>query len=155
MISSGQMRWGDMSESEQLAIHKLEVQAGLPVGFTSRIKIPEGSKIQSVTQRTDPSGNVIADIIYVDPYTGAVSVKHQTLGKTKVASSGGGGSTSSSAKRYYRCCSTDRSNDTRGSERQLCISNRLECYEVITFKQEVVVQQIRRGAPVQHTIGIK
>lgn len=91
MISSGQMRWGDMSESEQLAIHKLEVQAGLPVGFTSRIKIPEGSKIQSVTQRTDPSGNVIADIIYVDPYTGAVSVKHQTLGKTKVASSGGGG----------------------------------------------------------------
>ena len=98
MISSGQMRWGDMSESEQLAIHKLEVQAGLPVGFTSRIKIPEGSKIQSVTQRTDPSGNVIADIIYVDPYTGAVSVKHQTLGKTKVASGGGGGSSSTAKK---------------------------------------------------------
>lgn len=96
MITSGQMRWSDMSEAEQLAIHKLEVQAGLPVGFTSKIRIPEGSTIKSITNRTDPYGNVIADIIYVDPYTGAVTVKHQTLGKTKVASSGGGSSSSSS-----------------------------------------------------------
>jgi len=96
MITSGQMRWSDMSESEQLAIHKLEVQAGLPVGFTSKITIPKGSTIKSITNRTDASGNVIADIIYVDPYTGKVTVAHQTLGKTKVASSGGsgGGSTS-------------------------------------------------------------
>lgn len=97
MITSGQMRWSDMSETEQLAIHKLEVQAGLPVGFTSRIKIPAGSTIKSITNRTDPYGNVIADIIYVDPYTGAVTVKHETLGKTKVASSGGGGGSSSSS----------------------------------------------------------
>lgn len=97
MISSGQMRWSDMSEAEQLAIHKLEVQAGLPVGFTSKIRIPEGSTIKSITNRTDPYGNVIADIIYVDPYTGAVTVKHQTLGKTKVASSGGSSGGTSTA----------------------------------------------------------
>ncbi|MDD4381720.1 MAG: LysM domain-containing protein [Candidatus Dojkabacteria bacterium] len=96
MITSGQMRWSDMSEAEQLAIHKLEVQAGLPVGFTSRIKIPAGSTIKSITNRTDQYGNVIADIIYVDPYTGAVTVKHQTLGKTKVASSGGSTTTRNS-----------------------------------------------------------
>lgn len=96
MITSGQMRWSDMSETEQLAIHKLEVQAGLPVGFTSRIKIPVGSTIKSITNRTDASGNVIADIIYVDPYTGAIRVEHQTLGKTKVASSGGSTTTKNS-----------------------------------------------------------
>ena len=99
LITSGQMQWSKMSQSEQLAIHKLEVQAGLPVGFTSKITIPKGSTVKSVTQHTDASGVIWADTIFVDPITGKVSVSSTKIGTTRVASSGGGGSTT--AKNAY------------------------------------------------------
>jgi len=89
MITSGQMRWSDMSSDQQLQIHKLEVQAGLPVGFISKIRIPKNSTTLSITNRTDPNGNTYADILYIDPYTGATEVTHQLLGKAKVGSGGG------------------------------------------------------------------
>lgn len=99
MITKGQMSWDKMSTDEQLAIHKLEVQSGLGVGFLSKVQIPKDSTIKSISNRTDPSGNTWADILYVDPVTGATEVKHELLGKTKV-SGGGGTSTVKNAYGY-------------------------------------------------------
>lgn len=86
-IQSGQIVWGNLSSDQKLAINKVEVQAGLPIGFLSQMQIPATSKIQNVSTRVDPNGNTYADILYVDPATGATEVKHQLLGKTKSTSS--------------------------------------------------------------------
>lgn len=92
MITSGQISWKDLSNTEQLQVHKLEVQAGLPVGFTGKIKIPKGATIKSITNRHDKSGQLIADIIYVDPYTGKVNVEHKKLGSVYQAPRSSGSS---------------------------------------------------------------
>jgi len=99
MITSGSMTWDSLSADQKLSISKLEVQAGLPVGFTSKIKIPKNSTTLSVSNRTDPSGNIYADILYIDPATGATEVTHQLLGKAKVASSGGSSSSQTVAQK--------------------------------------------------------
>lgn len=101
MITTGKMQWNKMSETEQLAIHKLEVQAGLPIGFVSKITIPKGSTVKSVTQHTDANGTIWADTIFVDPITGKVSVVNTKIGKTAVTktSSGGGGSGTTQAQK--------------------------------------------------------
>ena len=83
-ITTGQISWDDLGKDVQTQIYKLEVQAGLPVGFTSKMRVPKGSTIQSITNRQDASGRMVADIIYVDPYTGAVNVEHQDLGSVYV-----------------------------------------------------------------------
>ena len=101
MISSGQRTWASMNADEQMQVHKLEVQAGLPVGFTSKIQIPKGSTIKSVTNWTDTNGNMYAGILYVDPITGKSSVENQLIGNTPVAKTSSGGSSSSSAKNSY------------------------------------------------------
>ena len=90
LISKGQISWNSLSTAEQTQIHKMEVQAGLPIGFMSTIKMAPGANILSTTTRTDPSGNTYADILVQKP-DGSIEVQHKLLGKTKVSSGGGGG----------------------------------------------------------------
>jgi hypothetical protein len=88
LITSGSLSYNDLDTSQKTMIHKMEVQAGLPLGFISNVKMPAGSNIKQIFQRTDASGNSYADIMYVDE-NGKISVEHQLLGKVKVASTGG------------------------------------------------------------------
>ena len=92
LIQSGSMKWSDMGKEQQTLIHKMEVQSGLPLGFVSTVKMPAGSNIKQILQRTDPYGNVYADILYIAE-DGSLQVESKLTGKTKVASSGGGSST--------------------------------------------------------------
>jgi len=92
MIVSGSMTWTGMSSAQKTAIHKLEVKSGLGYGFISKLKMPPGSDIMSITNRTDQSGMQWADIVYVNP-DGSTRVEHQKLGQEYIApkSYGGGG----------------------------------------------------------------
>ncbi len=60
-----------LTSSQKTMITKLEVQAGLPIGFYKNI---EGTPI-STTDRTDANGNKYVDILTLDPTTGAPKVK--------------------------------------------------------------------------------
>lgn len=100
LISKGQLSWDDMSTAERTQMHKLEVQAGLPMGFLSRVRMEAGANIISTTTRTDPSGNVYVDMLIQQP-DGSIKVESKLTGRTRVPSSGGGGgggSTSSTSE---------------------------------------------------------
>jgi hypothetical protein len=89
LISSGQTTWDNLSTTQKTEIHKMEVQAGLPMGFMSSVKMEANANVMSATQRTDPSGKTYVDIVYKDPATGEVKVRNEYVGRSKVASSGG------------------------------------------------------------------
>lgn len=88
LITSGSLKWSDMSSTQQTMIHKMEIQAGLPLGFTSTVKMPAGSNIKQIMQRTDASGSVYADVLYIAE-DGSLKVDSIYTGKTKVTGSGG------------------------------------------------------------------
>jgi hypothetical protein len=66
----------------------MEVQAGLPMGFLGSVKMKPGANVLSTTSRVEANGNTYADILYVDPATGELDVKHEYLGKSRVSSGG-------------------------------------------------------------------
>ena len=79
---------GSLSKSQKTMITKLEVQAGLPAGFYNTIQAKNpGGTIISTTTRTDASGNKYADIITLDPKTGAPKTSSTFLGKDSSGSS--------------------------------------------------------------------
>ena len=93
MISNGQLFYDNMDAATKLEINKLEIQSGLGVGFISKIQIDPEKRIQSITTRT--AGNKkYADVLKVDPRTGAITVETVYLGQ-EFSYSGGGGSRSS------------------------------------------------------------
>jgi hypothetical protein len=89
LISKGQMFWSHLSSAQQAQIHKLEVQAGLPMGFLSNVKMQAGANILSTTSRVAQDGSTYVDILYIDPDSGKVETRSEYTGKTRIASSGG------------------------------------------------------------------
>lgn len=92
-VTSGGLNYADLSPEQQQKISQLEVQAGLPLGFTSRLqnKNPKAD-VLSVTTRQDTTGDKYADVLTRDPSTGALKVVSQYIGPARV----GRGSTGSS-----------------------------------------------------------
>jgi hypothetical protein len=90
-IVSGNMRWDEMSADQQAEIHKLEVKAGLGYGFLSKLKMPPGADIKSITTRTDQNGVMWADTIYINP-DGSLRVESLEIGQSYVKPASGGSS---------------------------------------------------------------
>lgn len=79
-LSEGSVDFTALSASEQATINKLELQAGLPVGFISYIKSTNPkSDIISTANRTDEQGNQYIDVVMKDKATGQLSVKSNLL----------------------------------------------------------------------------
>ena len=100
-ISKGQISWGEMSPDQKAQVAKYETQMGLPIGFMSTLRMEVGADILSTTTRTDPSGNVYADIIYKNP-DGSTRVESVLTGKTRIAGSGGSSSTKVDMSGVYK-----------------------------------------------------
>jgi len=100
-ISNGQTSWAEMSADQKAQVTKYEAQMGLPIGFMSTLRMEAGANIISTTTRTDPKGNVYADIIYQNP-DGSPRVESVLTGKTKVESSGGSASTEVDMSGVYK-----------------------------------------------------
>lgn len=83
-LKSGNMDYGSLSEEQKLQVNKLEVQAGLGVGFLSNLKQdnPEG-EVKSITTRQDASGMKYADIIMKMP-DGSLQVQSKPLGAERL-----------------------------------------------------------------------
>ena len=88
-IAAGTLDYASMSSEMKAEIGKLEVKSGLGVGFVSKLKIPAGANIKSITTREDPDGYTYADTIYVNP-DGSIKIVSTKIAKTKVAPRSGG-----------------------------------------------------------------
>lgn len=89
-ITDGNVSYADLDPNTKNLIAKLEAQAGLPVGFTAKIKTPD-KEIKSITSRQDASGMTYADVISVDK-DGKISVESVQTGYARVPSTGGSSS---------------------------------------------------------------
>lgn len=96
MITKGNMNYNDLDRSTQLEISKLEIQSGLGLGFTGKLKIAPSESVKAISERVDPSGNKYADVLKIDQ-NGKMYTESVFLGKQSVAKSSGGGSSSSSS----------------------------------------------------------
>lgn len=86
-LTEGNMSYTDLTDDEKLNIRKLEIQAGLPAGFTERLKNSDPkANIISTTSRTDPSGKQYVDILTKNE-DGKLTVQSIYTGMTKVSSS--------------------------------------------------------------------
>jgi len=91
-ITAGNTEWAGMDQATKNQITKLEQEAGLPAGFTEGLHNNNPAQdIISTTSRQESNGDSYADVIMRDHKTGAISVQHIFLGKSKVSGSGGGG----------------------------------------------------------------
>jgi len=100
LIGSGQLFYSNMSAEQKNSINALEMKAGLPVGFLSKVQLDPKNKVQSITTRQGSDGYVYSDVVSVDPKTGKVSVKSIKLGTFYRGSSGGGSGSSSTKNKY-------------------------------------------------------
>lgn len=94
LISEGGIDYASLTKDQKLAINKLEVQAGLPVGLVSQIQSP-GDEVKSITTRQDASGMKYADIIYQGT-DGSIRVESKRLGFERLPSGSGGNDPSDS-----------------------------------------------------------
>ncbi len=111
LITKGSLKYDSISKTDQAQIHKMEVQAGLGVGFLSQVKAPAGSEVKQIIQRTDPNTGIsYADVIGIGSDGSLQKLRSVKLGaadlslaqqKSLKTSSGGGGSSSSSTKNSY------------------------------------------------------
>jgi len=85
-IEKGNISYGSLPASQKSLITKLEVQSGLPAGFTASLKATDaGGKVLSTTTR-ESGGQKFVDVVMQMP-DGSMKVKSQSLG----AVSGGTG----------------------------------------------------------------
>ena len=90
-ITKGNIDYGSLSSDQKVFISKLEVQSGLPIGFTAQLKADNAEgKVLSTTTRTS-GGQKFVDVV-LQMSDGSMKVQTQGLGAT-----GGdaGGATSS------------------------------------------------------------
>lgn len=85
MIAAGTMFLGNLSDEQKIEIGRLEVQAGLPLGFLAKVQIDPSKRIQSISQRQGSDGYMYSDVVKIDPQTGALTVDSIKLGKFYVA----------------------------------------------------------------------
>lgn len=88
-ITGGNIDYGSLSSDQRLLINRLELQSGLPVGFTASLKADNaGGKVLSTTTR-ESGGQKYADVVIQMP-DGSMRVESKSLG---ASSSGTGGGT--------------------------------------------------------------
>ena len=84
LMTTQNIKWDSLSDSQKSTISKLELSAGLPQGITSLVsKSAPNLEIKATTSRTDASGNAYYDVLMVDPKTNALTVKSVFKGKEK------------------------------------------------------------------------
>lgn len=88
-ITSGNVDMKDLPESTKTLITKLEVQAGLPVGFYSTLKQNVGKADVIATYNwTGTDNKEYASVITKDPDTGELKTTNMVLGAAKKSTSG-------------------------------------------------------------------
>lgn len=92
MAAAGNWDYNNLSAEQKAAIGKMEVQAGLPVGFLSNIKVDPAKRILNTSEWTDASGNTYLLISKIGA-DGNITVEKQLIGKSSSGGSGGGGGT--------------------------------------------------------------
>lgn len=97
LAGKGQLDWKKLDSDTKLAINKLEIMSGLGLGFVSKVKMPPGANIKSITQREGTDGYMYADALIVQA-DGSLKVQTTKLGRYRMPSSGGGGSSPSAAQ---------------------------------------------------------
>jgi len=97
MITNGQLFYDNMDEATKTEVGRLEIQSGLGLGFLSKIQIDPDKEVKNITTRVAGTTKY-ADIIRINPRTGAVTVETIKLGSEYTPRvSGGGGSSSRSS----------------------------------------------------------
>lgn len=100
-IIAGNIDYGKLSSDQKAFLSKLEVQSGLPIGFTSSLKADNaGGKVLSTSTR-ESGGQKYADVVMQMP-DGSMKVVSQSLG----AVSGSGGAKQTESE-YLRTASRD------------------------------------------------
>jgi|GEM_PF-4101970 len=99
-IKEGSVSWNILPEDTKILVQKLELQAGLPVGFTQSLRPTE--EVVYKSERLTPDGTKVADIIIRNADTGAYEVKTIALGKELIKSGGGGRSTGVKPSTYRK-----------------------------------------------------
>lgn len=100
MAANGSYNYDGLSPEQRMQITKMETQAGLPVGFLSKIQPPPQSKIISTSTYTDADGYeyFVSAIMNAD---GTISTQKAKIGRASSSgSSGGGGGTAGERQRY-------------------------------------------------------
>lgn len=80
LAAEGALDMNSVDENTKLQIAKLEAQSGLPVGFMSKIQVPENKRVMSITTRIDPSGRKVADILMMGKNGQGMEVVQRDLG---------------------------------------------------------------------------
>jgi len=60
-VTSGNLNYGDLSTDDRVMVGKLEAQAGLPVGFISKLKMAPGENIVNINEKTGEALMMNAD----------------------------------------------------------------------------------------------
>lgn len=88
-ISENSQGWASLSGSQQTAITKLEMQAGLPPGFYKTIQAKNpGGEIVATNSYSDDSGKQYSAVVIRDPRTGKLTTKNLYIGQGKTSSDG-------------------------------------------------------------------
>lgn len=86
-ITSGNIDYDSLSKEQKVFINKMEVQSGLPLGFTSKLKADNADgKVLSTTTRTTGGGKYV-DVVMQMP-DGSMKVQSQYLGASGTGDSG-------------------------------------------------------------------
>lgn len=99
MFTNGNMTYDKLSNKQKRQINKLEIQAGLPAGFMSTVKMTPGANIKHIGTRVGADGNQYVDMLVLNP-DGTYSTQSQFLGSVYRAPTGGGSSSTAEKKAY-------------------------------------------------------
>ena len=80
-IADGTLFIDNLSDEQRMEIGRLEVQAGLPLGFLQNMQMDPAKQIQSISQYEGADGYVHSNIVRVDARTGEVTTEDIKLGK--------------------------------------------------------------------------
>lgn len=93
LLKEGNVNYDTLDESVRLQLKNMEIQAGLPIGFSQFISEnldPEEPVISFLPAYTDVSGNRIQPVGTIDKNTGAFNIQNITLGQTEIPEKPGG-----------------------------------------------------------------
>lgn len=88
-IQKGTLKYGSLDPETKATIDALEVQAGVPKGFTSFITSNVKGDIVSTNSRTDSAGNTYFDVLTKNP-DGSLKVSTVYAGKSKTTGTDSG-----------------------------------------------------------------
>lgn len=91
LFKEGNISYGSLDEATKLDIKNMEIQAGLPIGFTGFImETIDDPIVHFGSEFTNAAGDRMQPITMVDKETGNITVKNVNLGQAGVGSDGKG-----------------------------------------------------------------